>query len=241
MSYQVFSDDSAKAIKARDYGFLNAIHYLAPAKLSGYNLCPHASPGCAALCLGWYSGQVGMVKHDRDRNNVRTSRLKKSKRFMTDRPTYVADIVASIISKQRKAAALGLKLCVRLNGSSDIAWEGVRCEHDGKAFRNIFEAFPNVQFVGYTKNPLRMTRALPANYSLTFSRSELNEKDCLKVLAAGKTVAIVFRTKPAAWHGYPVVDGDLHDLRHLDPAGHVIALSPKGTKVKKDKSGFVIN
>ena len=58
-----FSLDSAKAIKAREYGYLNAINYMAPASTAGVgNLCPHASAGCLALCLGWYSGQAGMVK-----------------------------------------------------------------------------------------------------------------------------------------------------------------------------------
>lgn len=240
MSYQVFSDDSHKAAMARGYGYLNAIQYLAPHKLSGTNLCPHASPGCAALCLGWWSGQAEMVKRDRDTNITRLSRIKKSKRFMTDRANYLADIVWSIENKQRKAAGLGLKLCIRLNGSSDIAWEGIACTRDGKKFRNLFLAFPDVQFVDYTKNPVRMARALPANYSLTFSRSELNVKDCIKVLQAGKTVAVVFNRKPHQWEGFPIHDGDQHDLRHLDPPGHVIALSPKGRKAKKDTSGFVV-
>jgi hypothetical protein len=51
---------------------------------------------------------------------------------------------------------------------------------------------------------------------------------------------VVFRHKPDTWHGFPVIDGDAHDLRHLDPRGVVVALSPKGPKAKKDKSGFVI-
>jgi hypothetical protein len=38
----------------------------------------------------------------------------------------------------------------------------------------------------------------------------------------------------------PVIDGDEHDLRHLDGRGVVIGLSPKGPRAKHDKSGFVI-
>ena len=71
MQNRIFSTDSAKAIKAQGFGYINAIHYLAPASLSGKNLCSHASPACIALCLGWESGQAGMVKNDDDINSVR--------------------------------------------------------------------------------------------------------------------------------------------------------------------------
>jgi len=128
---------------------------------------------------------------------------------------------------------------VRLNGSSDIAWEGIKV--DGK---NLFELFPDVAFVDYTKNPRRFDRALPTNYHLTFSRAENNETQALELLARGVNVAIVFAgEKPAEWNGFTVIDGDLHDLRQLDPRGAVgtiIGLSPKGRKAKKDTSGFVI-
>jgi hypothetical protein len=87
----------------------------------------------------------------------------------------------------------------------------------------------------------RFDRALPANYSLTFSRSELNDVDALRLLSRGQNVAVVFAgAKPATWHDYRVVDGDAHDLRHLDPRGVVIGLSPKGARAKHDSSGFVV-
>ena len=51
------STDSPKAAKATAYGWLNAINYTAPHRSGGAaNLCPHASPGCIALCLGEHSG-----------------------------------------------------------------------------------------------------------------------------------------------------------------------------------------
>jgi hypothetical protein len=85
---------------------------------------------------------------------------------------------------------------------------------------------------------------LPANYHLTFSRSEENEATALELLARGVNVAAVFAgDKPAIWNGFAVIDGDEHDLRQLDPRGErgfVIALSPKGRKAKRDMSGFVI-
>lgn len=250
MRNRIFSFDSPKAIKADKYGYLNAIHYLAPHSLAGVgNLCPHASPACSAACLGWTSGQAGMVHNVTSRrvqgNNVRQSRIDKARRFMRDRQGYMRDIVRAIESAQKKAVRKQRKLCIRLNGSSDISFEGVACERDGTRFRNVFEAFPSVQFVDYTKNSARLKRPLPANYHLTLSRSEVNEQQCVEALADGHNVAIVFgigqgRTRPPEWKGYRVIDGDAHDLRHLDPHGVVVGLSPKGRAAKKDESGFVV-
>ena len=240
-----FSVDSPKAIKAQKHGYLNAINYMAPADIAGVgNLCPHASTGCKALCLGWFSGQAGMVKGNRKnaRNSVRNSRLAKSRMFMRDRPAFLEEMVTGVKAAERAASRKGLKLCVRLNGATDIGWEGVRLPSG----LNAFESFPEVQFVDYTKSKRRALAfaagKLPANYHLTFSRSETNEGDCLEVLAAGGTVAAVFAGPlPETWNGYPVIDGDEHDLRHLDGRGVVVGLSPKGVKARRDKSGFVIH
>jgi hypothetical protein len=170
-----FSLDSAKAIKARKYGYLNAINYMAPTDIANVgNLCPHASPGCKALCLGWFSGQAGMVRGNRKRglNSVRKSRVAKARMFMRDRAAFMAEMVAGIRRAETTARLKGLKLCVRLNGATDIAWEGVRLQ-DGK---NVFDAFPHVQFVDYTKSKRRALAFArganwPANYNLTFSHA----------------------------------------------------------------------
>jgi hypothetical protein len=112
----------------------------------------------------------------------------------------------------------------------------------------MFTQTPSIQFYDYTKVPARMRRylagKLPANYSLTFSRSEKNEAECLSVLAQGGNVAVVFATRkgeplPATWHGYRVIDGDLSDVRYLDPRNVVVGLRAKGS-AKHDKTGFVV-
>ena len=256
---RIFSMDSAKAIKANAYGYVNAIHYMAPYDVAGVgNLCPMSSAGCRALCLGLWSGQAGMVKDQTDTttqgNNVRASRIQKAQRFMTDRAGYLLDFVRAIDNAQIRARRQRRKLCVRPNGATDVAYEGIRFtiarNAKGKAMSvtlggigalNIFEHYPAIQFVDYTKIAHRFRRALPANYSLTLSRSEANESECVAALRNGHNVAIVFAgTKPQTWHGFQVIDGDQHDLRHLDPKGVVVGLSPKGLKAKRDTSGFVL-
>jgi hypothetical protein len=105
-------------------------------------------------------------------------------------------------------------------------------------FQNIMLAFPNVIFYDYTK--LANRRNLPPNYSLTFSLSEDNDKSAEQALANGLNVAAVFRKIPPTFLGRTVVDGDVSDLRFLDPSGVIVGLKAKG-KAKKDTSGFVRN
>lgn len=242
-----FSTDSHKAIKAQGFGYLNAINYFAPWKLAGdgHNVCPNASPACIALCLGWHSGQAGMVpaaQADTAMNSVRLSRVRKTRLFFSDRPAYMRELVAAIDRAQLESARKGLKLCVRLNGSSDLPYEGLKTA-DG---RTVFELFPHIQFVDYTKSPKRAVRSVsdpawPRNYHLTFSRSEANFEACRDVLRAGGQVAVVSsRVRPDRWHGFQTVDGDQHDLRHLDGRGVVVWLTPKGARAAKDQSGFVV-
>lgn len=256
---RMFSIDSPKAIKSREYGFLNAILYLAPHAIAGVgNLCPHASNGCKAACLGYYSGQASMVKHDADLNNVRRSRILKAQTFMKDRAAFMRAVAIDIARNNARAVAADLRLAVRLNGSADIAFEGIALVvsvADAAAinkaargsleiapgfYRSLFALFPAIQFLDYTKNPQRMARALPANYHLTFSRSETNDAQARAVLASGGNVAAVFDKLPTAYAGARVIDGDKHDLRFLDPAGVVVGLTPKGRKAARDLSGFII-
>ena len=239
MRNRIFSvDDNAKAAKAAAFGYLNAIHYLAPHTVGGAgNLCGDASAGCIALCLGWFSGHAAIG----ETNNVRDSRIAKTRRFMHDRAAYMVDVVRSIEGLQRQAVARKVKLCVRLNGSSDIPWEAIKTADA----RSLLEQFPDVQFVDYTKSAKRALRhargEMPANYHLTFSRSEVNEPDARAVLAAGGSVAVVSTlARPAAYLDAPTIDGDKHDLRHLDGRGVVVWLSPKGGVAKRDTSGFVV-
>ena len=259
MLNRIFSFDSAKAIKANKYGYLNGIHYMAPANVAGVgNLCPWSTAACRALCLGLTSSQAGMVADINNQsdqgNQVRASRAAKAQRFMRHRAMYLLDVVRSIDNARVQAARLGMQLCIRMNGSTDIAFESIRFtvgrDKSGKAIAvvlggkygmSIMDHYPMVQFVDYTKGYSRFDRAIPENYSLTLSFSGENEADCVAALARGINVSVVFAgSKPATWNGFPVIDGDESDLRHLDPKGVVVGLSPKGRLAAKDTSGFVV-
>ena len=259
---RLFSTDSAKAAKANGYGYLNAIHYMAPHSSAGVgNLCSHASPACIALCLGTHSGQAAMVADlENGTNSVRESRKDKARRFMKNRADYMNRLARDILAQERKAKRENLALCIRLNGSTDIAWERIRFDLDAKSLADfakidrhptskavtLLELFTHIQFVDYTKNPNRMGKT-PSNLHLTLSYAGNNLAACLEALAHGHNVAVVFgEGLPADWHGHSVINGDLHDLCHLDPIdpagkrGVVVGLAPKGLTAKRDTSGFVV-
>jgi len=149
----------------------------------------------------------------------------------------MAQLVKDIEAAERKAERENMIPVFRLNGTSDIRWETVPVTIDGVTYPNIFLAFPNRQFYDYTKLTNRKVTAL--NYHLTFSRSEMNEVDALRMLTNGMNVAVVFDTLPAKWAGVKVIDGTETDLRFLDEKCVIVGLLAKG-KAKKDTSGFTI-
>jgi len=237
-------DTNAKTIKGQKEGYITAILYLAPHKISGKNLCPFASKGCANACL--YSAGRGRF------NNVQLSRINKAKLFLEDSKIFVMRISSEIEKLYKK---YGKQLVIRLNGTSDIPWENIKVlshkYYNQDIYLNIFEKFPHIQFYDYTKNPKRMDLNYP-NYHLTFSRSEdlKNIQNARKFLSQGKNVAFVaspeiynslLTEKNMYFSGRKIniIDGDKNDLRFLDPKESLVVLKAKGD-AKKDKSGFTV-
>lgn len=218
-------DTNSKTIKGQSFGYMTGILYLAPANLSGRQVCPHRSKGCEIACL--YSAGRGAF------NNVQSARMRKTLAFFKDKEGFLNDLKNDISSLVKKATKAGMFPCVRLNGTSDLPFHSM----------GIMECFPDVQFYDYTPNKQRMLDylegKLPANYSLTFSRKEDNESACDEIIAKGGNVAAVFKDIPKTWKGKPCYNGDESDLRFLDPKNVIVALKAKG-KAKKDISGFVI-
>jgi hypothetical protein len=228
-----------KLKKGRARGFSSAVLHLAPANLSGFNVCQFASVGCKAACLNT-AGHGGIVKKGETTNEVQLARIARTSLYFGNRFAFNELLVKAIATHIRRATRKGLTPVMRLNGTSDLPWETIRL-NDG---RTVLETFPDIQFYDYTKNPKRALANArgehPANYHLTFSRSETNSADCAEVLRAGGNVAVVFSGHPpATFNGRPVISGDDDDLRFLDPAGVVVALKAKG-RGKRDTSGFVV-
>lgn len=240
-----------KTDKGRARGYSTAIMYFAPADLSGYDVCQYRSAGCTAACLN-KSGNGGIELKSGEVNGPQKARIARTRLFFLNRFLFNLRLVHEITLHVERARAAGMIPCIRLNGTSDLPWERLRM-NDG---RTVLEHFPDVQFYDYTKHvdrALRFARGqMPANYHLTFSRSETNADECERVLAAGGNVAAVFKIcdcKPKApckhelvdgfaFEGVPVISGDHDDLRFLDTPGVYVGLKAKGP-ARADASGFV--
>lgn len=225
-----------KTVKGVKFGFLTGILYLAPAAISGHEVCPKSSPGCRAACL--YTAGRGIYAR------TQNSRINRTKWFFEHRESFMETVVHDVEKLVRKAERDGLVPAVRLNGTSDIAWEKIRVVRNGISYRNMMTAFPTVQYYDYSKVLGRSAALALPNYHLTFSLAENNDADAREALQQGYNVAVVVNTKrkevkPALWDGLPTVNGDEHDVRLLDPkGGHVVLLTAKG-KARYDNSGFV--
>lgn len=255
---KLLTTGNPKTVKGEGEGYLTAILHLAPFDLSGHNVCPWASKGCAAACLNT-AGRGGIFRNGETTNAIQEARKRRTRMFFGDRPAFLAQLAREMRAHVKRAERHGLKPAVRLNGTSDLRWEKLAPE--------LFAEFSDVAFYDYTKGVPRMVDYLagrfPVNYSLTFSRSESNHAQAIEVLEAGGNVAVVFDTKrgrdlPELWKGFEVIDGDATDLRFLDPKpvrehidigaesvelvadGAVVGLRAKG-RARNDLSGFVVH
>lgn len=205
------------------------ILYLAPARTIGIvNVCPFASPGCTLGCL--YSSGRGKF------NSVQLARINRTKFWAVDRAKFyikLANELLQIASEYKKAA-------IRLNGTSDIDHLDQLKRYTGIDF--LSKKYSNLKFYDYTKSIHMFKKYQNSRYSLTFSKSEINDDQVSEVLQLGGNVAAVFSGKqlPATYKGYKVINGDASDYRVNDPKNVIVGLLAKGD-AKKDSSGFVIS
>ena len=220
-----------KIAKGLAANYATYILHLAPATLSGREVCPKRTKGCTDACLNT-AGRGGMFKRGESTNVIQQARIRKTKMFFENRDQFLADLEADIRLAIKQCAKKGLTPVFRLNGTSDISWEKY----------GIIQKFPEIQFYDYTKVLGRKVSHLP-NYHLTFSAADGNDADVLKAIQQGYNVATVFGLKksqpmPETFNGRRVFNGDDSDLRFLDPKNVIVGLYAKG-KAKKDTSGFV--
>jgi hypothetical protein len=251
-------DANAKTVKGQAKGYMTAVLYLAPYKVSGVNVCPMAEKaGCWRTCLntagrggmpvgGTFTSPGGIELPD---NAIQRARIRRTRLWTSSKQEFLQLLHHEIELHLRGAARKKLTPTIRLNGTSDIQWERVLLE-DGRTF---FEHFPDVQFYDYTKIAKRLyDETRPENYYLCLSGSAADwryKARCLQAEKDGKSVVWVVRDEAAKqqWlHSSALtglimtVDGDEHDLRFLDPPGARVVLRAKGS-AKKETNGFVLN
>ena len=244
-------ESNPKVAKNGKLDVLTAPLHLAPYNLSGFQVCPQASDGCAAACLHTAGNPAYMPGKD-------ASRRAKTIAYFKERAAFMAVLFFEIAALERKAEKLGMQCGIRLNATSDLPWERRKVTID-EIELSLMEWFSGVQFYDYTKITKRALAhargRMPENYHLTFSKTESNDADVARVLEAGGNVAAVFSRdafksaiasgvahgfKLAPWEGAPVIDGDAHDYRPAEGMqGAIIALKAKGD-ARNDTTGFVI-
>ena len=226
---------TAKHIKAYKYNELTYSLYLAPADISGYEVCPLRTKDCTRACLH----ESGLNKIDVKANKINKSRIAKTKLFFENRDFFMRWMIDEIQAVREKATRQNQRFSVRLNNTSDISPEQFVLGD-----KNILEIFNENQFYDYTKlyRRIDLTKKY-SNYDITFSYSGENKEDCLNALNIDNTrVAVVFKDiVPEKFWDFDVVNGDEYDMRYYDPKNVVIGLKFKEVRNEIDfeNSSFV--
>ena len=204
------------------------ILYMAPytQNYKGINLCPKASKGCAAACL--FTAGRGKF------SNVMNSRINKANYFVSNKKAFIWQLAAELVKINRLAKETTL---IRLNGTTDIDFVYLLKKYSNLDINDL----TRLQIYDYTKVLQRAIRYKNhSSYTVTFSRSEDNEKECIQALNQGVNVAAVFSGYlPNTYKGFKVVDADKSDNEMLYYNGVILGLKAKG-EAKKDTSNFVI-
>jgi len=220
VSYIGAVNSSSKLAKGDKLGVKTYGIYLAPAEISGYNVCSHATSGCKSACL-FTSGRAKM--HSR----IPQARILKTKMLFEQPDRFVHIVKHEIRNAAKLAAKKNYAFAIRWNLTSDLPIDNINGV-------NLLEEFPEYQWYDYTKVPSRieLLKKYP-NYHLTFSYDgfEKTWNTCEKFLEVGGNVSVVFYPQiPKEFKGYKVIDGDISDVRYLDEKGSVIGLKYKRTK-----------
>lgn len=219
--------ENAKTSKGEQAGYMTGIIYMLP----DTRTCPFANKaGCLQSCLVT-AGLAGIYK------SINETRQARKELFYNNRKAFFQQLEQEIDAFIKKANKAGMTPIIRLNGTSDIAYERYIVRDN----KNIFQLFPTIQFYDYTKNIKRINLGIP-NYDVTFSYSGTDEYKPYVTEALNKQarMAIVFRGElPKTYMNKIVIDGDKNDLRFLEPKNVIIGLKAKG-KAKTDDSKFIV-
>lgn len=219
---ELLSYSNHKTEKGQKYGWLTAILNLAPADSSGViNLCVFASVFCKMVC-------IGKTGHARIHPAVKRAQIRRTLFMVRDYEGFLNALRRDIRRVIKRAVKLGLRPCVRLNGTSDVP----------KLAMLLCKEFPQVMFYDYTAIPKPWLRTRE-NYHITFSLKEDNLPAAMDALAHNINVAVVFPNDapmPQTWQGIEVINGDEYDMRFIDGyQGKVIGLKFKEVDLRSDK------
>lgn len=137
--------NSPKLTKSMDRNVLTYGVYMAPADLSGYNVCPE-SVHCRKYCLNGSGRNKLELLANKNGGPIQRSRTFKTRLFFENREAFMQLLVYEIGRARCKAERAGMSFAVRLNCTLDISPKEFILNGG-----NILEIFPDVQFYDYTK------------------------------------------------------------------------------------------
>lgn len=211
---------NAKTWKGTKFDYLTGVLYLAPANRAdpARTVCPWAKR-CIRPCLteSGFGSQV----------SVKDARIRKTLFFLNRRKEFVALLHEAIKGLVDTAAANGLRPALRLNGTSDIAWESIEGGILAKDFGDRLIRYE------YSKGPNRVSDWLHGtpssnpdwpyarsngagafrdvrNYALVFSLGGKHDDQIPALLKRGANVAAAWKSKkmmPAMSSGFVVPGG----------------------------------
>ena len=209
------------------------ILYLSPYNLNskGFNICPKASPQCSSDCL-FYAGRGAM-------SNVQKARQNKTEYFLKDKKAFMLSLSYEIMKQYTKAKKQEKQIAFRLNGTSDLDFVYLLKKHANLDIETLKDY---AVFYDYTKVLSRAIRYQNhTNYFVTFSRSEINDKETNEAIKLGINVAVVFKGDlPQKYKGTNVIDADESDLLTIYNKGVILGLQAKGS-LRKSKGNFAID
>lgn len=230
------SDANPKMAKGVTYDWRTEGLSLLPNTMAGIgDLCPYRTKACTTNCLNW-SGRTEMAGA-LAQNRIISCRMRRSLLYFHQPDAFFMRLLVLIMKRAHDAGPQ--RYAFRPNVLSDIAWERLHffnpfVRGESTLVDAVLVDKVPVQCYDYTKNAVRyqqfMTGQFPKNYHLTFSLSELNALYAFYAVSHGGSATVIFDTDPATYGfrpkpakklpesfcGYPVIDGDLSDLRFLD-------------------------
>ena len=217
ISYFAAVNSSQKIVKGEKLNFDTLVLYLSASKNAGVDLCKFASTGCRLACL--VASGHALIESRAGINTIAVSRIVKTWLTVYRRDIAETVLCAEIESARKRAEKRGRKFAVRINGTSDLC------------FADVINAFPDVQFYDYTKDPERVE--LP-NYHLTFSYADTSKarvKHYKQAINRGQSIAfpVIASDFEEACAMRDCYSMDETDLRFLDNGGKYGILKAKLT------------
>lgn len=236
----------AKTVKSLGAGYLQGILYMLPSKaIQGFlasvqakhrpalDLCQgESTPACIAACLN-RAGRGGMT-YTQVRRGHRTAH------WLTDPEGFLEQVKKDLTRMRNRAWKHNLIPLFRPNGTTGCP---ILRKH-GFAVAKQIEGLRAFDYSGSLREAMKY---LGTTTPVTLSyKGPQDIHKCKAFLNEGGNISLPYVGYIRDdWHGYPVVDGDAHDVRLPEVDGHgvVVALELKSTPGSDFaiRRGFAIN